>query len=222
MKRILVICFCIVIMTSLGACKSSAVKAVEQAITSIGIVTIDSENAIEAAENAYSELSDKEKAKVSNYSNLIAARSSYNAIPEPTLTKEEMLIIATTLNADTLLNEIGGNRAKAPSYVGNTYCITGHVSDIESDYCIVLAADTGDWNDHIHCDGWYAYAYNALFRVYLPTEELVKLSLCENIQFVGKLTNTETFTYYDMESLALDITNAYLVKENVEYQGRYR
>ncbi|MCF2595697.1 hypothetical protein [Pseudoflavonifractor phocaeensis] len=107
MKRILVICFCIVIMTSLGACKSSAVKAVEQAITSIGIVTIDSENAIEAAENAYSALSDKEKAKVSNYSNLIAARSSYNAIPKPIqLTVDNY---SKYINLDVIGSESGSN-----------------------------------------------------------------------------------------------------------------
>ena len=138
------------------------------------------------------------------------------------LTKEEILQNATTLNADTLLNEIGGNKAKAQTYVGNTYCITGHVLDVESDYCLVLAADTGDWNDVIHSDDWYAYAELAMFRVYLPTEELVKLKKCENIQFVGKLTNTETITYAKIEPLALDITNAYLIEENVKYQGHYR
>lgn len=83
MKKILIICFCIVIMTSLGACKSSAIKAVEQSITAIGIVSIDSEKAILEAENAYTALSDRDKAKVSNYGELIAARTTYNAIPKP-------------------------------------------------------------------------------------------------------------------------------------------
>lgn len=138
------------------------------------------------------------------------------------LTKEEMLQNATTLNADTLLNEIGGNKAKAQTYVGNTYCITGHVLDVESDYCLVLAADTGDWNNVVHSDDWQGYAELVMFKVYLPTEELAKLDKCENIQFVGEITNTETFTYAKIEPLGIEVSNAYLVKENVKYEGKDR
>lgn len=138
------------------------------------------------------------------------------------LSKEEMLVNATTVNADELLNEIGGNKAKAQSYVGSTYCITGHVLEIENDYCLVLGADTGDWNNVVHSDDWQGYAELVMFKVYLPTEELAKLDKCENIQFVGEITNTETFTYAKIEPLGIEVSNAYLVKENVKYEGKDR
>lgn len=139
-----------------------------------------------------------------------------------TLTKEELLAKAQTVNADDILNDIGGNKARAAKYVDSVYCITGHVLEIEENYAIVLAADTGDWNDVIHSDDWYAYAELAVFRVYLPTEELAELNKCENIQFVGKVESVTTFTYAKFEPLSLEITNAYLVQKDVEYQGRYR
>ena len=136
--------------------------------------------------------------------------------------KEELLAEAETVTADELLNEIGGNKAKAASYVGKTYCITGHVLEVEEDYVIVLASDTGDWNDVIHSDDWYAYAELAVFHVYLSNDELCQLENCENIQFVGTITDTGTCEYAAIEPLYLDVSNAYLVKTNVEYQGRYR
>ena len=135
--------------------------------------------------------------------------------------KEELLAEATTVTADELLNEIGGNKAKAASYVGKTYCITGHVLEVEGDYAIVLAADTGDWNDVVHSDDWYEYAELAVFHVYLSNDELCQLEKCENIQFVGTITDTGTCEYAAIEPLYLDVSNAYLVETNVEYQGRY-
>ena len=139
-----------------------------------------------------------------------------------TASKEELLAEAETVTADELLNEIGGNKAKAASCVGKTYCITGHVVEVEEDYAIVLASDTGDWNNIIHSDDWYAYAEAALFHVYLSNDELCQLEKCENIQFVGTITDTGTCKYYEIEPLYLDVSNAYLVKTNVDYQGRNR
>lgn len=137
-------------------------------------------------------------------------------------TKEELLAGAQTVKADDILNDIGGNKARAAKYVDTVYCITGHVLEIEENYAIVLAADTGDWNNVIHSDDWYAYAELAVFRVYLPTEELAELNKCENIQFVGKIESITTFTYHAIEPLSLEVTNAFLVQKGVEYQGRNR
>jgi hypothetical protein len=103
----------------------------------------------------------------------------------PIKTKDELLKEAKVVKADELLNEIGGNKAKAATYVGSIYCITGHVVEIEEDHCLLLGADTGDWNNVIHSDDWYAYAELAMFRVYLPAEELAKLNKCENV-FIGR------------------------------------
>jgi len=142
--------------------------------------------------------------------------------PEATMSKDDMLSIAKTVNADNILNDIGGNKAKAKTYIDSVYCITGHVLEIEENYAIVLAADTGDWNDVIHSDDWYGYAEEAVFRVYFSTEELIKLNKCENIQFVGKITNITTFEYHSIEPLSLEVTDAFLVQTDVEYLGHYR
>lgn len=139
-----------------------------------------------------------------------------------TKTKEELLAEAKTAKADDILNDIGGNKARAAQYVDEVYCITGHVLEIADDYAIVLAADTGDWNSVVHSDDWYGYAQEVVFRVYLPTTELAELDKCENIQFVGKIESVTTFEYHAIEPISLEITNAFLVQRGVDYQGRYR
>ncbi|MBQ7303520.1 MAG: hypothetical protein IJW75_01195 [Alphaproteobacteria bacterium] len=69
---------------------------------------------------------------------------------------EDLLSEAEKFNADEILNDIGGNKARANSYIGSSYCITGHILEIEEEYCLVLAADTGDWNKYVHSDDWSA------------------------------------------------------------------
>lgn len=135
---------------------------------------------------------------------------------------EDLLSEAKKVNADEILNDIGGNKARANSYIGSSYCITGHILEIEEEYCLVLAADTGDWNKYVHSDDWSAYAQGAMFRVYLSTDELAKLDKCENIEFVGEITGVESMEYHAIEPMCLEVTNAYLVNENVTYEGRDR
>ena len=141
---------------------------------------------------------------------------------ESVMSKEELLEIAQTITADALLNEIGGNKAEAKGYIGKTYCITGHVSEIEEEYAMVLASDNGDWNQYVHQSNkhdWEWYAEGMMFHVYLPAEELARLEECENIEFVGTITDTGSFEHHKAELYYLKIYNAFLVEENVEYKG---
>ena len=76
---LLLICvlICSMILTSCSLLKSRDVKNTEELIVSIGKVSLDSLNSIEAAESAYKLLSDKEKEKVENYNLLEEAREDY-------------------------------------------------------------------------------------------------------------------------------------------------
>ena len=70
--------------TGLGGTIEDSVKAVEELIEAIGEVTLNSLDAIEAAEEAYNRLSDEAKAMVDNelYKKLLDAREKYNQLFE--------------------------------------------------------------------------------------------------------------------------------------------
>ncbi len=81
MKKFIVLFLALAMCLSLCACgKSKAVANVEELIEAIGEVTIDSESAIAAAEEAYSALPEKEKDKVNNYAVLTAARENLDIL----------------------------------------------------------------------------------------------------------------------------------------------
>ena len=66
MKKVLSLILVLAICLSLCACgKSKAAKECEELIAAIGEVSIDSKDAIEAAERAYSALNEKEKDSIS-------------------------------------------------------------------------------------------------------------------------------------------------------------
>ena len=84
MKKIIALSLAFTMLFTLSACgKSEEVKNVENLITAIGTVNVDSEAAICAAENAYDELEIEDRAKVGNYEILLNARNVYNEIPKP-------------------------------------------------------------------------------------------------------------------------------------------
>ena len=76
-RLIPIILFCCVL---LGACKSSAVESVERQIDSIGEISTESFSDIQTAFDAYEDLSDKEKASVSNYEALKTAKDAYDQL----------------------------------------------------------------------------------------------------------------------------------------------
>lgn len=75
MRKALSLLLALIMCLSLCACgKSEAVKNVETLIDAIGEVSLDSESAIVAAENAYNSLTEEEKATVTNADVLSVAR----------------------------------------------------------------------------------------------------------------------------------------------------
>ena len=90
MKKILSIIVCSVLLLSLVGCvKSDAAKNVDELIAGIGEVTLESEEKITSAEEAYEALTDKEKGQIENKNNLDEARNKYNILLEEKKAKEE-------------------------------------------------------------------------------------------------------------------------------------
>ena len=79
--------------TSIFAIGVTGVESVENLINKIGTVTIDSENAIKTARDAYDKLSDSDKALVSNYTKLEKAEKDFAPIAKK-VENVEMLIAA--------------------------------------------------------------------------------------------------------------------------------
>ena len=78
MKKIIVLILVFFLCLSLSACgKSEAVKNVEAMIDALGEITIESIDAIRAAEDAYEVLMPEEQKKVKNYETLTSARDRY-------------------------------------------------------------------------------------------------------------------------------------------------
>lgn len=80
MKKTIAIILVLVMCVSLCSCKSKDVKNVETLIDAIGEVTVNSEQAITDAEEAYASLDDDEKADVENYELLTSARADFDAL----------------------------------------------------------------------------------------------------------------------------------------------
>ncbi len=78
-SRLIVLLLVIAMTFTLAGCKSAAAKKTEALISSIGEVTADSKDAVEAAEAAYAALSDKDRANVENAADLTAAREALDS-----------------------------------------------------------------------------------------------------------------------------------------------
>lgn len=80
MKKIIaLVMVCIMALALVGCGKSTEVAETERLIDAIGTVTVESADAIEAAETAYEALSEKDREQVSNYAALAAAREALEA-----------------------------------------------------------------------------------------------------------------------------------------------
>lgn len=76
MKKLAMLFLAIIITLSLTGCKSKAVRNVEAQIDMLEIVSLEDEERVILAENAYNALTGEEKAEVENYDILITARST--------------------------------------------------------------------------------------------------------------------------------------------------
>lgn len=124
--------------------------------------------------------------------------------------------------ADEITLDIAGNKASAQAYEGKTLCITGHILDVEEDYCSVIARTVdGDGHRFSHSDEWYDFNCDVAFLVYLPSEDLANLNLCDGIEFVGVVDEVGTRKYFAIEDqIYLTFRNAYYIK-TVDYEGTY-
>ena len=106
MKKVIIVILAVVLaaamLTSCGGKRTDAVKAVEQMINEIGDVTLDSAEAISAAEKAYAVLSADEKKAVRNYDKLEKAAETLKALQTKFDSYDEMNeVIRQILDAAT-------------------------------------------------------------------------------------------------------------------------
>lgn len=105
MKKIISLLLVLFLCLSLCACgKSKAVTAYEELVQKIGTVSLDSEDAIIEAENAYLALSDEEKEAVAESNDiLVSKRAEYDSLAKAKAEQE------ARLNSVTALIEAIGN-----------------------------------------------------------------------------------------------------------------
>ncbi len=83
MKKIISLILALVMCLSLCACgKSEAVVKVEELISAIGEVSLESKSAIESAQEAFNALSEEEKAEVENYYVLVESHDAFKQLEE--------------------------------------------------------------------------------------------------------------------------------------------
>ena len=107
MKKIIAVALVVIMLLSLCACgKSEAIKAAEEAINSIGEVSLESEAAIENAEKLYNILTDSEKAEVSNRLTLVNAREAFEKLQDEQAEAQKKLIYENAKEAFEKLNKV--------------------------------------------------------------------------------------------------------------------
>ena len=128
------------------------------------------------------------------------APTETTAPEEVKMSKDEMLNVAVEI--DDYRTEIMDNIARAEAkYVGNVYYITGHVSDLS--------------NDHLNVGD---------FTVYLPTEDIIKVSTGQKITVVGKIDSIaydeipDGWGGYILQCSGV-MSNAYFVTDITEVTG---
>ena len=87
---ILLFALCAALFAGCGGKRTDAVKAVEEQIKAIGEVSLDSAEAISAAQKAYTALSEDEKNAVRNYDDLTAAAEKLRALQTTFRSYDEM------------------------------------------------------------------------------------------------------------------------------------
>ena len=124
LKKTAALVLCLVMLLSLTACKSSAVKNVETLIAGLGEITADSEAAVEAAEAAYAALSDSDKAQVETAQALTEARVALDAAlkeakRQAILGKWSLEVDATQAMVDELADQLQMDASALRDAVGS-------------------------------------------------------------------------------------------------------
>lgn len=134
MKKKILLCFLTAAMLlTLSACgKSEAAKAVDAMIDAIGTVTLDSESAIAAAEDAYAALTAEDQADV-DQSKLQAARDTYEQLLLQSQADEVIAAISAigTVSADSA-EAIGAARERYDSAAPEVQALVTNAGDLEA------------------------------------------------------------------------------------------
>lgn len=124
-----------------------------------------------------------------------------------TVSNEDVWNSAEEITAEQLWDNIGGNAAKAETYVGKTLKITGTVIEIEKDNCYIMShANENSTINHFE-DG-VKFDCEFGIRVYLKAEELAELNIGDVITFAGVVDSTGDEEYGVAEAIVLYFKNA--------------
>ena len=111
---------CAMVLALVGCGKSAAVKETERLINDIGTVTVDSDQAVEAAEAAYEALSQEDRNQIGNYDVLTAAREALDAAKLEALRQSLMGTWQVELDVkDALIAEIDAQFAGLETSFGD-------------------------------------------------------------------------------------------------------
>ncbi len=124
-----------------------------------------------------------------------------------TLSNEDIWNSAESITAEQLWNAIGGNAAKAETYVGKTLKITGTVIEIEKDNCYIMSHENENTTIN-HFEDGVKFDCEFGIRVYLKAEELAELNVGNVITFAGVVDSTGDEEYGVAEAIVLYIKNA--------------
>ncbi len=107
-KKIILIVLTMSLAFALSGCKDKSVDLVSQKITEIGTVTLNSQAQLDEISVLYGELSDKQKAKVENYSEFETAKTTYENLKAEEEARQKA-IEAGNIYQEGYLYLIGGN-----------------------------------------------------------------------------------------------------------------
>lgn len=108
MKKIISFILVIVMCFTLCACgKSDAVVKVEELISAIGEVSLESKSAIDAAQEAFNALPEEEKAEVENYYVLVESHDAFKQLEENAIKTNAKEVYENIKSAWTIADQIG-------------------------------------------------------------------------------------------------------------------
>lgn len=103
MKKIIALFLVFMLCLSLLGCgKSDAAKAVDQMIADLGSITLESEEAIIAAETTYSALTEEQKDELDNYALLVSARITLDKLKTENTPEVVRLQLGETASTDLI------------------------------------------------------------------------------------------------------------------------
>ena len=132
MRRLLSLVLVIVMLLSLCSCgKTDAAIAAEEAIAAIGVVTLDSEEAIAYAEKLYGILTDNEKESIENRLELANAREEYERLVQKAIEAEQAAIEAARIaKIETAMPEMDAFIKAANSIVWNLEFVAKYAGNV--------------------------------------------------------------------------------------------